>query len=130
MKKTLIIATMALLITTGMVSVANAYQGDPNVQGPDYSPERHEAMTEVFETKDYNAWKEIVGNRPIVEKISAEQFERFLEARQLAQNGKIEEANEIRKELNLGQGTKSGMRKNGRGGLKDGNGMQRNRANQ
>ena len=125
MKKTLIIATMALLITTGIVSIASAYQGDPNTQGPDYSAERHDAMIIIFENKNYEAWKELVGNRPIVEKVSAENFEKFIEARQLTQDGKIEEANKLRQELNLGQGNKT------RGqGLGQGNKTNRNYTNQ
>ena len=40
-----------------------AYQGDPNVKGPDYSPERHEAMTKAFANKDYNVWKEARGDK-------------------------------------------------------------------
>ncbi|MBT4277656.1 hypothetical protein HOD96_02840, partial [Candidatus Falkowbacteria bacterium] len=54
-------ALVALVATTGIAVSTFAYQGDPNVKGPDYTPERHEAMTQAFENVDYNAWKEARG---------------------------------------------------------------------
>ena len=49
---TIAIGAGALFATT---SNAFAYRGDPNVQGPNYTAERHEAMTKAFDNMDYNA---------------------------------------------------------------------------
>jgi len=48
-------------LLAGVISgTALAYRGDPNVQGPNYSPERHEAMEQAFENNDYNSWKQLM----------------------------------------------------------------------
>jgi hypothetical protein len=90
--------------------VVNAYQGDPNVQGPNYTPERHEAMTEAFENKDYQAWKNLMqGKGRVTQVVNEDNFDKFAQAHQLALEGKTEEANQIRAELGLGQRNGSGM---------------------
>lgn len=93
-----------------------AYRGDPNAQGPNYSSERHEKMEKAFENKDYNAWKTLMqGRGRITQKITEQNFARFAEAHELAEQGKTQEANKIRQELGLGahkdggQGQKNGM---------------------
>lgn len=80
-----------------------AYRGDPNVQGSNYSPERHEAMVKAFENKDYNAWKSLVqGKGRVTQVINEGNFARFAEMHQLRLEGKTDEANQIRTELGLG----------------------------
>ena len=90
------------------LSSAYAYQGDPNVEGPNYTSQRHEAMTEAFENKDFNAWKEARGdmkNGRMMEVVSNEEnFAKFVEMRELRLAGDIEGVNAIRAELGLGQG--------------------------
>ena len=98
-----------------------AYQGDPNVKGPDYSPERHEAMTKAFANKDYNVWKEArgdKGNGRMTEVINNEEkFAKFVEIRELRLAGKTEEANALRAELGLGlgQGKDGNIKRGGQG---------------
>jgi len=120
-KKTLIGGFIALAFG-GLILVSNpveAYQGDPNVQGPNCTGERHEAMTQAFDNNDYNAWKELVNGRGRVsEVITEENFSQFAEAHRLALEGKTEEAAQIRQELGLGlrNGSGEGYRKgDGRG---------------
>ncbi len=108
----------ALFATT---SSALAYRGDPNVQGPNYTAERHEAMTKAFENRDYNAWKELMSGRGRATQVVDEgNFARFAEMHKLMLEGKTDEANKIRTELGLGlrdgsgygQGQKSGYGRN------------------
>lgn len=109
--KKLFALTLGLLIF-GFLTIKPtlAYRGDPNVKGPYYTPERHEAMLKAFEKKDYNAWKNLMGNRPITQKINAQNFTKFAQAHQLALQGNFAEANKIRSELGLGQGMGQGLR--------------------
>lgn len=123
-KKNMILGSLGL-VAMGLAIVgasAYAYQGDPTKQGPNYTPERHEVMTRAFENKDYNAWKEQMGDRGAARRITEENFARFVEMRQLMLDGKITEANAIRAELGLGQrngrgiGKSDGQRGQNRGG--------------
>ena len=102
-----ILAVSALALGAGVLFAtapsALAYRGDPNIQGPNYSPERHEAMETAFGNKDYNGWKELMQGRGRVTQVINEQnFNRFAEMHQLREEGKIDEANQIREEFGLG----------------------------
>ncbi len=94
---------------TLMSTSALAYKGDPSVQGPNYTAERHAAVTKAFETNDYNAWKAQMEGRGITRRITAANFARFAEAHRLAAAGKIDAANAIRAELGLNQHNGTGM---------------------
>lgn len=110
-KKYVALGSVGLLLGGLMLSStkALAYRGDPTVQGPYHSEERHAEMTKAFDTKDYNAWKEIMGERGRVSQVVNEQnFSRFAEAHRLALEGKTEEAARIRQELGLGLQNGSG----------------------
>jgi len=111
MTKTRILTGLSLLTLTGLmiVPVASAYRGDPNVQGPNYSAERHEAMTQAFENNDYEAWKAQMQDRGrVTQVVNESNFERFAQAHKLAQEGKLDEAKQIRQELGLGLQNGSG----------------------
>ena len=108
------LAVSALVLGAGVLlataSGVLAYRGDPNVQGPNYSPERHEAMTKAFENNDYNAWKELMqGKGRVTQAVNEGNFARFAEAHKLALEGKTEEAKSIRTELGLGLRNGSGQ---------------------
>lgn len=118
-----ILTVLALILGTGVLvataSSALAYRGDHNVQGPNHSSERHNAMEKAFETKNYDAWKNLMQGRGRVTKlINKDNFMKFAEAHELAEQGKFEEARKIRQELRLGmrdgsgQGRRMGMGKN------------------
>ena len=116
-------ALTAVIVTVGFAASSFAYQGDPNVQGPNYTPERHEAMEQAFETGDYNAWKELMsGKGRVTQVVNEGNFVQFAEAHELAENGDLEGAKEIRAELGLGQGSKGQGMKGGQG-KGQGNGM-------
>lgn len=115
----------AALVLGGVVmtpKLVEAYRGDPNVQGPNYSEERHESMIQAFESQDYQAWKELMqGKGRVAEVVTEENFDRFAEAHRLAQEGKVEEARQIRQEMGLGMGSRSGPNggKRGQGRMGD-----------
>ena len=107
MKKTKIkYGALALLVgAIGASTAAHAYQGDPNVRGPDCSEERHTAMVQVFTNNDYTAWKELMADKGrVTEAVTEENFAEFAEAHTRAKEGDIERAKEIRQALGLGQG--------------------------
>jgi len=108
-KKIIAASLLTLALVFAFTKSALAYRGDPNVKGPNYDPQRHEAMLKAFEKKDYNAWKNLMGNRPITQKINPSNFSKFVQMRNLMLQGKIDEANKIRAELGLGQGLGGGF---------------------
>ena len=113
MNKKSIIMGLLLLLAGGILIVPKAvmaYKGNPSVKGPNYTEERHTAMTKAFENNDYNAWKELMqGKGRVTQAINAQNFSKFSQAHKLALEGKTEEANKIRAELGLGQKNGFGM---------------------
>lgn len=111
MKKAILLTVPALLIS-GLAlytTKADAYKGDPNVKGPNYTEERHEAMTQAFANNNYNAWNELMAGRGRVTQVINEQnFAKFAQMHQLMLDGKTAEANQIRTELGLGLQNGSG----------------------
>lgn len=94
-------AAVAIMATAGAATVS-AYQGDLTQKGPNCTPERHEAMLNAFDNLDYEAWKELMGDRGrVTEVITEENFDLFAEMHELAQMGDLEGANEIREQLGL-----------------------------
>ncbi|KKS07562.1 hypothetical protein A3K01_00265 [candidate division WWE3 bacterium RIFOXYD1_FULL_43_17] len=113
MNKKIIMLGTAVIALSGFFLLSEkalAYRGDPTVQGPNYSEERHDAMTQAFENNDYNAWKELMqGKGRVTQVINEQNFARFAEAHKLALEGKVEEAQTIREELGLGLQNGSGQ---------------------
>ena len=122
MNKKTIIFGLTTLILGGLVlapKAVEAYRGDPSVKGPNYTEEHHQAMEKAFENKDYNAWKNLMQNRGrVTQVINQGNFAKFAQAHELAEQGKLVEANQIRQELGLGLQNGAGM----------GMGMGRNRS--
>ncbi|OGZ19377.1 MAG: hypothetical protein A2494_01300 [Candidatus Lloydbacteria bacterium RIFOXYC12_FULL_46_25] len=112
MNKKLLGLGVAALVLGGIgvsAGTALAYRGDPSVKGPNYSVERHEAMEKAFENKDYAAWKTLMqGRGRVTQVVTQENFAKFAEAHELAEQGKIAEAKQIRNELGLGLGQGAG----------------------
>lgn len=119
-KSTLGFGALALVLGTMGVfaSSALAYKGDPTVKGPNYSAERHAAMEKAFESKDYDAWKNLMqGKGRVAQVVTKDNFAKFAEAHELAEQGNMVEAQKIRQELGLGMHNGSGkeMGKKGMG---------------
>lgn len=123
-------AIAGVIATTAIVAAATyAYQGEGgDFQGRNFDPERHEAMIAAIDSQDYEAWAELMAKHPmgekILEKVTADNFSAFAEARQLMKEGKFEEAKELREELGfpLGLGVGKGMRRGMHKPLLDANG--------
>ncbi len=112
-------AAATLVVGVALLPQATfAYKGDPAVQGPNYTAERHETMTNAFESNDYAAWKELTTGKGVANRITAENFPRFAEAHRLATEGKVAESQAIRAELGLGM-----RNSDGGGGRGNGQGM-------
>ena len=112
-KTKLSLGVLALVLGITAISAESvfAYRGDPAVQGPNYSLERHDAMTKAFESRDYSEWSNLMkGKGRVVDIINEDNFDKFVEAHELSLQGKIEEAREIRTELELGLQNGSGRK--------------------
>lgn len=112
---TLVLGTAGVFVNSAM-----AYKGDPTVKGPNYSAERHTAMEKAFENKDYDAWKNLMqGKGRATQFVTKDNFAKFAEAHELAENGDIAGAQKIRQELGLGMhngaGKEMGKKGMGRG---------------
>jgi hypothetical protein len=120
---------MALVLGLGITSNVFAYQGDFTQKGPNYNKEFESQMIEVMTQGDYEAWKKLVEEKVqrgrVDEVINKDNFSKFKEAWLLAREGKIKEANLIRKELGLrtsdGQRHMDGSGRGGNRGLHIGN---------
>lgn len=90
-------------------SAINAYQGDPGTEGPDCTEERHQEMEQAFENNDYQAWANLMqGKGRVIQVVNEDNFAQFAEAHELAEEGRMDEAKQIRTELGLGLGDGSG----------------------
>ena len=135
MNKKIIAISLLMLGVAGLgLSSAYAYQGDPNVQGPNYTSERHEAMSEAFANKNFDAWKEARGdmrNGHMTEVINDEEkFAKFVQMREMRLAGDTEGVNAIRAELELGLGHGVKGQKGNHQGLRDGSHRGQNQGGQ
>lgn len=97
------VVAIGLGVVGVLASPAKAFQGDPNMQGPNYTPERHDAMIKAFASNDYNSWKDLMAGRGRVSQVvNQENFSKFSEAHRLALSGDLEAAKNIRQEIGLG----------------------------
>ena len=103
--KKLILGISALALTAGAIltpSSVFAYQGDYTKEGPDCDSEKHEEMTQAFESNNYQAWAELMeGKGRVTQVINESNFARFAEAHKLAEEGNYDAADAIRQELGL-----------------------------
>lgn len=114
MNKTLLgILAMSMVIVLG-AGATMAYQGNPDVQGPNYNEERHVAMELALENLDYDQWASLMEENPrasrVMQIVTEENFADFAAAHNAMQAGDLEKAAEIRAQLGLnnGQGPKDG----------------------
>lgn len=124
MKKTITMWVVALALMVLTVTTVSAYRGDYTQKGPDYTAERHELMEQAFESNDYDAWNAMMlenGRHPrVVDVVTPENFEIFVQAHEAAEDGNFEEAARLRAELGLGNG--QGMHDGSGHGMRDGTG--------
>jgi hypothetical protein len=99
-------ATMVLgLIAIFSIGLVSAYRGNYGEVGPMHSTERCSAMTEIFESGDYGAWRaQMEGrNSKVLQLVNEENFPIFVQARAAAKEGNLELSKQLRAELGLGQ---------------------------
>lgn len=104
----IILASLLGITVLAFATTVNAYKGDPSVQGPNYSPERHEAMQVVFENEDYEGWLKLTEGRAMGLKrvvTSEAKFKEFAQAHRSGADAmaKFRESNGL-----TGQGSRSG----------------------
>lgn len=94
---------MTLALGLGVSGTALASQGDFSRNGPNYTSDFEAQITEVMTNGDYYGWKDLierkVGNGVTADVITKDNFDKFVEAWKLAKEGKIKEANSLRREL-------------------------------
>ena len=65
-------------------------------------PEAKQAWQTALENNDYVAWQELTKNKPHANEITEEQFTILVEAHKLVQEGKFEEARDLKESLGIG----------------------------
>ena len=94
---------MALALGLGVSGTALASQGDFSRNGPNYTSDFEEQITNVMTKGDYDGWKDLiekkVGDNVVNGVINKDNFDKFVKAWRLTKEGKIREANSIRREL-------------------------------
>lgn len=98
---------LALTLGLGVSGTAFASQ-DFSKKNPGYSQKFDSQMIDVMTRVDYEGWKQLVIQKtgkadPLITK---DNFPKFAQAWNLAKEGKIKEANVIRKEIGLQTGPK------------------------
>ena len=75
--------------------------GKHQMRGNGRKGEKNPAVIEAIEAGDYGAWKEAIGDKPIAEQISEEDFSQFVEMHNLIKSGEREGAKAIADELGI-----------------------------
>ena len=113
-KTTILTIILALLLTTAIVASTSQASEKRFKQGEkqNFQPGNFEEINQAMENNDYAAWKELMGDNPITEKITQDNFAKFVQAHELMREGQVEEAKAIHEELGI---PGIGFRKGGRG---------------
>jgi hypothetical protein len=83
------------------VTAQHASKMDGRRPKDDLTPEQHKALRQAVKECDYQVWKSIVGERPIIQKINEGNFATFCEAMKLMANGDKDAAHKLFKELGI-----------------------------
>ncbi|MBP9749917.1 MAG: hypothetical protein KBD21_04255 [Candidatus Pacebacteria bacterium] len=117
--------TVAALLGMGFAMAMSASAAETGLgygaQRGTCDPEQHEAMEEAMKAGDYDAWKELHGNRGrISQVVTEENFDTFVAMHEAMEAGDTAKAQELRTELGLGVRSQDGM--GNRGGMGRGQG--------
>ncbi len=109
--KGIVLGVLGLAVAGAAAYSVSAFAAEGRIGqfGPNYTPERHAQMQQAFDSNNYAAWKEQMGNRGATRVVTEQNFARFTQMHQLMLEGKTDEANKIRTELGLGQGAGRGQ---------------------
>jgi hypothetical protein len=104
-KKLLALGVAGAVLASAGYLTANQVSAHPSGENQGYrahySPERHAQMEQIIENQNYEEWLEMVGERPITDYVTEENFSTFLEMIALRHEGNFEEADALRAELGL-----------------------------
>ena len=106
-----LLASLTGIAVLAIATPVLAYQGNPAVQGPTYSPERHEAMEVVFEKNDYQGWFKLMEGKAwrLKEVVnSQDKFEQFAKAHEAG----VDALAQFRADNNLGTHMGNGYGRN------------------
>jgi len=103
-KKNVLMMSSALVLGLGSVAVGSALVTQAGERFGMGGLGSHEAVESAMEAGDYNAWKEALGDRPMADQVTQEDFTKMQEAHELREEGKYEEARQIREELGFAGG--------------------------
>jgi hypothetical protein len=93
------LGVFAVVLAVGVISVS-ASQGDFNFRAKKVGLENKEVFVDAIENNDYTAWQELMSKRGRVgELVTEENFANVVKMHQLMEDGKFEEAKDLKKEL-------------------------------
>ena len=88
-------------------SLVAAYQGNPDIFGPNHNLERQGAMEEAFGNLDYTAWYNLMTqderHPKIVDIVTEDNYGDFVKMRSAMHNGDVESAKQFRENLGIGE---------------------------
>ena len=130
MKKTLLIAAIALIITAGTVSLVDAQmkekkemnQSEFNIEMGAEKEVYQAEMQNIMENGTYKEWKTLMESKPrMTDYITEENFEVFRKVHKLKQAGDYEGAKKLWEELGIDKefGMRKGLRKGIDKGIRD-----------
>lgn len=122
--RTLGFGAVATLLGAGFAIAMSASADTNSFARRERNTDRHDAMVSALAEGNFQAWKELVGERPIAEKITEENFDAFVELHEAVEENDTEKVQALRNELGLPERGK-GMR--GMGGHALGRGNSENR---
>lgn len=102
-----LLASTALVAPTAQAQQAQSAQTPAgkmeaaHARPPRLTKEQRETMRTAIEQRDYNAWKEVLGDRPITKKITEDTFATFCDALDKLRNGDKEGAKQLFDQLGL-----------------------------
>ncbi len=99
--RTVALVAVAALVGAGIATAtsASAAGGWGGVRGCD--SERHEAIEAALEGNEYDAWKALMGDKPIAQKVTEENFATLVALHEAREEGDIEKVRALREELGL-----------------------------
>lgn len=107
--KKYILASLIGIAALAIATPALAYKGNPDLQGPNYSPARHEAMEKVFSTNDFQGWLKLMEGKAwrLKEVVNTEaKFKELVRARKQGEDAmlKFRTENNLGVKAHMGQG--------------------------
>ena len=99
------IGAIGALATMPFVS---AFQGNPDVQGPNYDADLHALKTDAFDSADFATWKDLMetsgSQGRVLDVVNEDNFDIFVQAHNAALAGDMDTSKELRSQLGLNNG--------------------------